>query len=54
MNSDTSVIWARRTAANAKVAETRRLVCCLFMPGWILTWFNSDFWSIMKDHMKGL
>lgn len=32
-----------------QAVETRRLVYCLFMPGWTLTWFNNDFWSIMKE-----
>lgn len=54
MNSDASVSWVRRTAANSTVVETRGLVYFLFMPGWILTWFNNDFWSIMKEHMKGI
>lgn len=54
VNSDTSVSWVRRTAANFTAVETRRLVYYLFMPGWILTWFNSDFWSTMKEYVKRL
>lgn len=42
----------RRTAA--KRLRCGGLVYCLFMPGWILTWFSYDICRIMKEHNEGI
>lgn len=38
-----SVSWVRMSEAQATAVEIRRLVYCLFVPGWTLTWFNNGF-----------